>query len=419
MLKNTPSSVNQPEQHSITKQPSNFLTSPTMQLKMSTLPRHKLDLHCHLLVDSTDRFSAGHGGKVISTRCSSGPLIGVDNEKIDVETVVDELNRHTFTDKHTQTDAAVSHTHGHARSIHDGVPNSGENVEPSVSSRYVSQGVILTRHEVDRIASDGEHLLYFSHTCRSLCYVTKILPTGKVNDIFITTEVISRWPHQAILDLVYSPAASQFVCATKTGIYTCTMDSHSDDCTIDIQMQWSHVCSYARLSTDDSYLWIWTDASQSSQLRVYSPRTFNCLRTFDLKQHVRFADNSTSFCIHRDLVATVFQYKQEPTSRERRKHFRLTLSNSADLRDLSTITLGECDIDHEIRVNDRGLFFLTTGQRTLWIVQSNGHREYVTLPYTGRALTVHRTDQILIANGTEKVQCVQLRRNDQGHSLNI
>ena len=405
MKKNTPSSVTKSEQK------LDFLTSPKMQLKMSTFPRHKLDLHCHLLVNSTDGFSASYGGKVISTRCSSGQLTGVDNEKIDVETVVDELNRHTFTDKQTQTyDTAVSHT--------DGVPSSGENVEPSVSTRYVSQGVILTRYEVDRIASDGEHLLYFSHTSRALCYVTRILPTGKANDISITKEVTSRWPHGPILDLIYSPAASQFVCATKTGIYTCTIDSHSDDCTIDIQMQWSHVCSYARLSTDDTYLWIWTDTSQSSQLRVYSPRTFNCLRTFDLKQHPRFADNSTSFCIHKDLVATVFQYKQESKSRERRKYFRVNLSNSTDLRDLGTISLGECDIDHEIRANDRGLFFLTTGQRTLWIVQSNGHREYVTLPYVGRALTVHRTDQILIANGTEKVQCVQLRRNDQGLLVN-
>ena len=78
-------------------------------------------------------------------------------------------------------------------------------------------------------------------------------------------------------------------------------------------------------------------------------------------------DNSTSFCIHANTLATLFQFKPIPNTVSHRKIFHLTLCDSIDLHEICTIRLGECDIDHEVRVNNNGLFFITNGKKKLGI----------------------------------------------------
>ena len=286
--------------------------------------------------------------------------------------------------------------------------NKRVNTENCLSTRYVQQGTILTQNEVDRIASDGEHLLYFSETSRSLCYITTISSTKQANGTSMTKEISCRWPHHSILDLIYSPGSSQFVCATKTGVYTCTI---ANSTTIDIQMQLTQNWSYVRLAADKNFIWLWTDTPRSNQLRTYSPKTFDCIKIMNLNDYPRFTDNSTSFCVHTNILATLFQFKQTPNLVTQRKIFHLTLSNSTELKELCTIRLGECDIDHEIRGNNQGLFFITNGKKKLWIVDQSGKKEYVKLYRTGRALTAHQRSSIIIANGTQQLQCVELIQN--------
>ncbi len=69
------------------------------------------------------------------------------------------------------------------------------NIEYCLSKHYISQGIILTQNKVDRIASDGEHLLYFSDVSKSLCYVINISPDKQTNGISRTKEITCRWPH--------------------------------------------------------------------------------------------------------------------------------------------------------------------------------------------------------------------------------
>ena len=389
-----------------------IFSSPTMQLKMSTFPRNKLDLHCQLLPHSyslAKKFSAAHPGKNISTRCSFGKGTGLQTEKIDVDTEVEEINPMTSGNRQTQTESMFNNgdyetededlfTNNESDQIDNQI-----NMENCLSRRFTQQGTILTQNEVDRIASDGEHLLYFSDTSKSICYITEIQSTRQANGTSITKEISCRWPHGSVLDLVYSPGSSQFVCATKTGVFTCTVHKT----TIDIQMQLTQHWSYVRLAADRNHLWLWTDTPRASQLRAYSPKTFDCLKIFNLRDYPRFSDNSTSFSIYSNILATLFQFKQNPNSISHRKIFHLTLCDSTDLRELCTIRLGQCEIDHEVRVNYDGLFFITNGKKKLWVVDQHGKKEYVRLYRTGRALTVHQKNRIIIANGTQQLQCVE------------
>ena len=394
---------------------------PQMKLKMFTYPRERLDLHCQLFTDNyaaSKRFISHNGGKVISSRCICAQPTEFESEKIDVETEIEELNLQSISMKQTQTelpwltlsdpeeiDEQDEEEYFSLQDDPSDISQHDSHQSP-LSTRYVCQRSILTQHEVDRIASDGEHLLYFSDTSKSLCYVIEI------NSEHLTKEIVCRWPHYPILDLIYCSVSSQFICATRTGIYTCLIDSNGEHSTIDIQMQLTQHWSYVRLGADEKYIWIWTDTPYSSQLRLYAPKTFECLKNLDLYDYPRFSENSTSFCVYNNRLATVFQFKQQALTltlnqtNKSKKYFHLTLSDSNDLHEILTIRLGECDIDHEIRAHPDGLFFITNGKRKLWIVESNGHIEYVKLNRIGRALTIHGKTDILIANGTRRLQSI-------------
>jgi hypothetical protein len=266
---------------------------------MSTLPRNKLDLHCQPLLNSyasTKKFSASYPGKTISTLCSYVKSTALQNGKFEAETEVEELTQNILMNKQIQTEPMIANGNHIDDDDDDDFCLQNEtdqidnriNVENCLSTRFIQQGTILTQNEVDRIASDGEHLLYFSDTSKSLCYITNVASSQQANGTSITKEISCRWPHHPILDLIYSPASSQFVCATKIGLYTCT----ATDSTIDIQMKLTQHWSYVRLSADKNYIWLWTDTPRSSQLRTYSPKTFDCIKIFNLNDYPRFSDNS-------------------------------------------------------------------------------------------------------------------------------
>ena len=412
--------VNEMEKH------LQIFTTPIMQIQMSTLPRNKFDLHCQLLSmtsEKTKRFSPSYPGKLITSKCTCQSQTEHESEKIDVDTEVEEFQRVFSSSKETQTDSkavkSTANTDDDADdeeffSLKDDVNELSPrmDVDHCLSVDYLSQGTVRTQYEVDRIASDGEHLFYFSDSSRTLCYIMNILSDKHDQEVFSTKEITCRWPHHPILDLVYSPVSKQFICATKTGVYTCTVRSTDGMSSIDIQMQLTQHWSYVRLAANDGYIWLWTDTPRLSRLAIYSPKTFDCIKSFKLTDYPRFSDNSTSFCIEKNLLATVFQYKQTtnqpPSTAPVKKYFHVILSDATDLRELCTIRLGECDIDHEIRTNDDGLFFLTNGKRKLWILDRFDKKEYVKLHRTGRALTIHQNNQIIIANGTRELECVEL-----------
>ena len=388
-----------------------IFSSPHMHIKMSTYPRNKLDLYCQLLTSSyspTKKFSFHYPGRAIATRCTYRRGTDLENEKIEVENEVEEFTANLFSTKHVQTEPPVD---PNADSDEENDPTDSQEQagdrltrENCLSARPVHQGTILTQNEVDRIASDGEHLLYFSDTSKSLCYITNFLSTKQANGVSMTQEISCRWPHHPILDMTYSPTSSQFICATKNGIYTVTIKNGS----IDFNLQLTQLCTYVRVAADKNFIWLWTDTPRSNQLRTYSPRTFTCVKIFNLNDYPRFSDNSTSFCIHGNMLATLFQFKQASNANSYRKLFHLTFCNSADLRESCTIRLGACEIDHEIRVNQDGLFFVTNGKKKLWIVDQKGKKEYVKLSRPGRALTMHQSNRIIIANGTQQLQSVEL-----------
>ncbi|CAF5200627.1 unnamed protein product, partial [Rotaria magnacalcarata] len=167
----------------------NAFSSPKMHIRMSTFPRNKLDLYCQPVSDaykSTKKFAASYPGKTITTRCSFGKPNALQSEKIDVETEVEELNPNIFMNKQIQTDPMIDYTrdidddddHDVDHDLFDETDqiNNRINAENCLSSRYTQQGTILTQNEVDRIASDGEQLLYYSDTSKTLCCIKNILP---------------------------------------------------------------------------------------------------------------------------------------------------------------------------------------------------------------------------------------------------
>jgi len=364
-------------------------------------------------------FLPSYPGRILTTKCTCHQQTEYTSEKIDIDTEVEEINEINSTlINHNNNNSSSSTNNNHEIINYGGVGDEDEyfsvqdetsdlstklNQEFHLSQNYESNGIVTTQNEVDRLASDGEHILYYSETSKSLCYVVNFTTDKQ------TKEITCHWPHCPILDLVYSPVSTRFICATKAGVYTCSIDSTNHSLSLDIQMQLTQHWSYIRLSADRNYLWIWTDTPRSSQLAIYSPITFDLVKTFHLNDYPRFSDNSTSFCIDNHFIATVFQYKQIHHNSIHKKYFHVTFCDSTNLHELCTIRLGECDIDHEIRSNNDGEFFITNGKKILWIIDPKGRKEYVSLVHTGRALTILKNQQILIANGTQYLQCIEHR----------
>ena len=409
----------------------NTLCVPNLELKMSTYPRNKLALYCQLPLNShisEIQFSPTSPSKIISTKCSYVRPTEYEKEKIDVDTEFEELNQDMHATKEMQTDLIMDyHINNNDNdkgdddeffSLQDDTNDLSNRIhtEYCLNKCHISHSTILTQNEVDRIASDGEHLFYFSDTSKLVGYIINITSDKQTNRTFRTKEITYRWSHYPIVDLIYSPVSSQFVCATKNGIYTCSIDSNNDNTIIDIQLQLMADWSYVRLSADKDFLWIWTDTPRLSQLSAYSPTTFDRIKLFNLNEYPHFSDNSTSFCMHQNLIATVFQFKHTTNTETHQKSFHVTFCDIIDLHELCTIYLGGCDFDHEIRANNDEMFFITNGKRKLWIVDCYGKTRYVKLHQPGRALTPHTTNQILIANGTQQLQRIEFV---QSNSSNI
>ncbi|CAF1167759.1 unnamed protein product, partial [Didymodactylos carnosus] len=271
------------------------------------------------------------------------------------------------------------------------------------SSKY-EQSTIVTQNEVDRIASDGCNFLYFSDTCKSLCYVYELVRTSTMT----TKEITIHWRHKPLLDLIWCDMRKQYLCATKQGIYSCECITN-DHNTIDVNEELTQNWSYVRLSAIDDTLVVWSDTTRSSELNFYNSRTFEHTKSFNLQDYSRFRDNSTSFCVYKNSIATLFQFKQH-YNQSSKKVFHITLCDM-NLTEKCTLLLGECDIDHEIRAETTsGTLFITNGKKKLWIVSDNGtKKEYVRLQRIGRALAPLK-DKVLIANGTQELQCITLKR---------
>lgn len=394
--------------------------SPHLKIQMATYPRSKLNLYYHLLSQNyapTKKFSSNLPGKAFTTQCTYRKGTETENEKIDVDTEVEELQTNIFAQKSIQTDPprqidSDTEDDDPEVTVDNATSRFSDRInrENCLSTRSIEQGTILTQNEVDRIASDGENFLYYSETSKSLCYITKIMSNKQAGGVSVTQEISCRWPHHPILDLIYSPGSGKFLCATKTGIYSATIEKS----TIDFHLELTQISSYVRLAADKNYIWLWTDTHRANLLRTYSPKTFTCIKIFNLNDYPRFTDNSTSFSVHQNILATLFQFKQVSNSNAYRKMFHLTLCDCANLQEICTIRLGACEIDHEIRVNSSGLFFITNGKKKLWIVDSNGKKEFIPLAYPGRALTIDRSNRVIIANGTQQLQSLRLVSNENG-----
>ncbi|CAF4495921.1 unnamed protein product, partial [Didymodactylos carnosus] len=187
--------------------------------------------------------------------------------------------------------------------------NSKTITEHYTSGRYEQTSSIITQNEVDRIASDGQNFLYFSDTTKSLCYIYELIRTP----IMATREITARWRYMPVLDLIWSDVRKQYLCATKQGIYSCMcfINSRHKIDKIDVNIELAKNWSYVRLSVNNDTIAIWSDTQETSELNFYNPVTFEHTKYLDLRKYSRFCDNSTSFCLYKNSIATLFQFKQQ------------------------------------------------------------------------------------------------------------
>jgi hypothetical protein len=77
-----------------------------------------------------------------------------------------------------------------------------------------------------------------------------------------------------------------------------------------------------------------------------------------------------------------------------------------DMNKLNSISLDECNRNIEIRTDGKDRFFITTGQRTFYIIVAPGAKQMINLQYNGKWIAVLDDRQVGVSNGRTDIELV-------------
>jgi hypothetical protein len=258
-----------------------------------------------------------------------------------------------------------------------------------------------TSDDVDRMASDGENILYttyYEDESDRIAYC-------RMDDDDDDEDEYRCWNRSRIVDMIWWGSIEKFVCATKEGVHTVVYANKKFKITEVIHGKWSFIRVAA--NTTHLFLWIKSNKNDFRGIEVYSNQ-FESIRKidFDNYRNEPFINESIGFCVTDKLIASIYSHMQNNN-----KVLEVTFCDM-NMDKSNSITLGECNRNTEIRTNGEDRFFITTGQRSFHIVSSNGRKETIELQYNGKWIAVLDDQHIAVSNGRSDIQLVPYSKYD-------
>ena len=254
---------------------------------------------------------------------------------------------------------------------------------------------IDTSYDVDRMASDGDNILYTTYNDSK----TDRIAYCCVDDDDDNEDDYRHWNYARIVDMIWWNGIRKFVCATKTGIYTVEYARKKFRIDEAIRSKWSHV----RVAENSTQLCAWIRSAKNDfhGIEIYSPQ-FELMRTIDFAKYRNetFLNDSISFCVTDDLIASLCSRTQN-----NRKILEVTFCDF-QLKKSNSITLDDCNRCTEIRTNGKNQFFITTGRRSFHIVSPEHLIQTVELENNGRWIAIMDDEQVGVSDGRCDIQLV-------------
>ena len=270
-----------------------------------------------------------------------------------------------------------------------------EKISNHVSPRNEESGRrVYTTYVIDRMASDGENLMYSS---------TDDAQKDRIAYHFFsktgTEDPVREWNQPSIMDMVWWSSIRKFICASSKGIYTVEYANGKFKINCMVRDNWS----YIRVAVNDTNLWLWINGIKDNfdGCDRYST-DFQRVQSIEFNRaDIRgFVDKSGSFCVTNSVVASI-------CTRIQNNHevFQVNFCD-LNMNKLETILLGRCTGNIEIRSDGQDKFFITTGKNILLIVSLNGNKRTIDLLNNGGSLAILHNQTIAVTNDRSDVELI-------------
>lgn len=251
---------------------------------------------------------------------------------------------------------------------------------------------VKTFYDVDRMASDGENILYTSHYENKSDLITYSVVNNENEEIFSSRE----WKQSRIEDMIWWNGILKFVCATEDAVHTVEYTQGSLKFTRVVRASFPKI----RVAGNSDTLYVhYAEAGELTNKMVLYGTDFQFLRMIDLS-HQQHLSTSSSFCVTDTMLAMICT---------RMQHTRLVFQvNFFDLsfNKLKWFPLGPCTDSIEIRTDGMEGFFITTGRRKLYLVNFDGVHDALEMHEAGSRIAVLDGESLAISNGQSGMQLV-------------
>ena len=182
--------------------------------------------------------------------------------------------------------------------VRESVPTSTRSVQGSIarpsnpvdSVEFLSGVHIYTTHVVNRLASDGENVMYASYAedGRDLIAYCTIQKRHRSDDAF------REWRASRIEEMIWWSTIGKFLCTSRSHIRTIDHSQRKFHIQSVLYGQWSSV----RMMTNSANFFLHSKTPHTNELNVYTTN-FELVKTIDLLHHPYWT-KSLGCCAHDD-----------------------------------------------------------------------------------------------------------------------
>ena len=252
---------------------------------------------------------------------------------------------------------------------------------------------IHTTYNVERMASDGENILYSSCKSEGPDIIAYCIIDADNDD----ADEYRDWKQSCIKDMVWWNSIEKFVCATHNGIYTVDHTQRKFKIHKVINGNWK----YLRVATNDHELFVWMNIGEKgfNGIEIFSA-SFDFIRAIDFNatEMGSFTDGSISFCATDKLVASICARQQR-----NREVFLVTFCD-LDMQKLKSIPLGSYNGGIEIRTDGNDRFFITTGTRRFYIIHSSYTQKTIKLDQNAHTVAILKNQRVAVNNEYDDIE---------------
>ncbi|CAF1047591.1 unnamed protein product [Adineta steineri] len=260
------------------------------------------------------------------------------------------------------------------------------------TDRDLKNGIMITSCTVNRMASDGQNILYTSYNEEE----SDIIAYSLVNNKDGSEDMYIEWKQSRIDDMIWCNSIQRFICATKNGIYTVEYINGRYNIFRVVRGNYSYIRVGA--NTTNIFLHYTIAGEETDEIATYG-LNFDMVNVFDVRSQKYFC-SSSSFCVTDNSLASICTRIQH-----NRRVFKMNLFD-LNMKELKWMRLGECDDMIEIRSDENELFFIATGRRKLHIISFHRKMQTIELEDDGDCIAILNNRRIAITKGRRDIELI-------------